>query len=233
MTAVAGGGDPSPRARGALEAFGQRVDEHLAADGPSLLRAVAGDPAHDLARDELVSNAALIMFGGIETTESMILNALWLFLSHPEQLALLRERPALLENAIEESLRCEAAVASFERFATRDTMLGDAAVRAGDAVTVLAGPANRDASFFPDPDRFDITRPNARHHLAFAAGPHVCLGMHLARLEARVAVAAVLEQLPGLQLDAARSVPPSGLVFRKPEALVVRWHAPGQERVRT
>ena len=228
MTAAAGGGVPSPRARAALAAFGQTVEEHLAADGSSLLRAVAGDPAHDLARDELVSNAALIMFGGIETTESMILNALWLLLTHPDQLALLRKRPELLENAIEESLRCEAAVASFERFATRDTVLGGTAVRAGDAVTVLAGPANRDPSFFGVPDRFDITRPNARNHLAFAAGPHVCLGMHLARLEARVAVATVLEALPGVALDAARSAPPRGLVFRKPETLVVRW-----ERVST
>jgi cytochrome P450 len=233
MTAAAGGSEPSRRAREALAAFGRTVEEHLAADGSSLLRAVAGDPAHDLALDELVSNAALIMFGGIETTESMILNALWLLLTHPDQLALLRERPELLENAIEESLRCEAAVASFERFATCDTMLGDDSVRAGDAVTVLAGPANRDPCFFPDPERFDITRPNARHHLAFAAGPHVCLGMHLARLEARVAVATVLEQLPGLELDAARSTPPSGLVFRKPEALVVRWQSPEQARVRT
>jgi hypothetical protein len=85
----------------------------------------------------------------------------------------------------------------------------------------LAG-ANRDPVEFPDPDRFDLHRPNARRHLAFAAGPHVCIGMDLARLEAREALTVLLRRLPGLRLD-DDAPPPTGLVFRKPERLPVRW----------
>jgi cytochrome P450 len=205
MTEAALGREPPAHTREAFGAFRAAVEPHLA--------------EAELAQEERVSNAALIMFGGIETTESLILNALWLLLTHRDQLALLREQPELLENAIEESLRYESAVASFERFARHDTVLGGVEVAAADAVTVLAGPANRDPRFFRDPDRFDITRSNARLHLAFAAGPHVCLGMHLARLEARVAVGRLLDAFPGIQLDEQRSAPPRGLVFRKPPSL--------------
>jgi len=212
MTEAALGREVPASAREAFEALGASIG--------SVPVVAAGN---DLSRTELVSNAALIMFGGIETTESLILNALWALLTHRDQLALLSEQPELLDNAIEESLRFEAAVASFERFATRDTVLGGTSIRVGEAVTVMAGAANRDPAFFRDPDRFDITRPNARQNLGFAAGPHVCLGMHLARLEARIAVATVVDALPGLELDEERSTPPRGLVFRKPESLVARW----------
>ena len=116
MTEAALGREPPPRSRDAFEAFRATMEPHLT--------------GYDLPREELVSNAALIMFGGIETTESLILNALWLLLTHRDQLALLHEKPELLDNAIEESLRYEAAVASFERFATRDTVLGGVAIAA-------------------------------------------------------------------------------------------------------
>jgi cytochrome P450 len=83
--------------------------------------------------------------------------------------------------------------------------------------------ANRDPAAFPDPDRFDVGRPNAGRHLAFARGPHVCIGMHLARLEAHTAVGRLLERLSGLRLDPAHPAAPRGLVFRKPPALRVLW----------
>jgi cytochrome P450 len=86
----------------------------------------------------------------------------------------------------------------------------------------IAG-ANRDPGVFPDPGRFDIRRGNAAQHLAFAHGPHFCLGAHLARAEALAAVRALLGGLPGLRLDPARPSAPRGLVFRKPPALHVRW----------
>jgi cytochrome P450 len=91
-------------------------------------------------------------------------------------------------------------------------------------VVSIAG-ANRDPAVFPDPDAFDVRRPNARLHIAFAHGPHVCLGMHLARLEAHTAVRRVLERLAGLRLDPAADPAPRGLVFRKPPELRVRWDA--------
>ncbi len=88
----------------------------------------------------------------------------------------------------------------------------------------LAG-ANRDPEVFADPDRFDVHRANAHRHLAFAIGPHFCIGAGLARLEATAAVAALLDQLSGLHLDPARPSAPHGLVFRKPPSLHVCWDA--------
>ena len=86
--------------------------------------------------------------------------------------------------------------------------------------------ANRDPAFFNEPDRFDIRRGNAKQHLTFAQGPHVCLGMHLARLEAHAAVAAAADLLAGLRLDPAAPRPePAGTVFRKPDRLDVVWDA--------
>jgi cytochrome P450 len=166
-------------------------------------------------------NEAVLLFGVIETTEGMICNALVHLLSHEDQLELVREDRSLLGNAIEESLRLEPAAASIDRYATREVELGGATIAKGDLVTVSIAGANRDPETFPDPDRFDVHRENAGRHLAFAAGPHVCLGMHLARLEARIAIERVLDRLPNVRLE--RPVAPRGLVFRKPPELHVRW----------
>jgi cytochrome P450 len=169
------------------------------------------------------------MFGGIETTEGMIANAAWHLLGHPSQLDLVRADPGLLPQAIEESLRLEPAAAVVDRYATRDAELGGAAVSRGDLVTVSVAGAGRDPAAFPDPDRFDVRRDNAGQNLAFARGPHFCLGVHLARLEARAALGAVLRYLPGLRLDPDHLVAPRGLVFRKPPALPVLWDAAGRD----
>jgi len=173
---------------------------------------------------EVISNAAVIMFGGIETTEGMIGNVILHLLKNPGQLALVREDPDLVPGAVEESLRLEPAAAVVDRYASRDIALGGAQIRAGDLVTVSLAGAGRDPAVFPDPDTFDVRRPNARLNLAFAHGPHFCLGAHLARLEAQAAVRAVLT-LPGLRLDPAHPAAPRGLVFRKPPSLRVRWIA--------
>ncbi|MGI8451703.1 MAG: cytochrome P450 [Streptosporangiaceae bacterium] len=181
--------------------------------------------ATGLSPDEIVSNAAVLMFGGIETTEGMIANAAWHLLSHPGQLDLVRADSGLLPQAIEESLRLEPAAAVVDRYATRDAELGGAAVSRGDLVSVSVAGAGRDPAAFPDPDRFDVRRGNAGQNLAFARGPHFCLGVHLARLEARAALGAVLRHLPGLRLDPDHPAAPRGLVFRKPPALPVLWDA--------
>jgi cytochrome P450 len=88
----------------------------------------------------------------------------------------------------------------------------------------IAG-ANRDPAVFEDPDRFEPSRRNARRHLAFAQGPHVCVGVHLARLETRLGMARLLQRLPALRLDAERPAAIRGLVFRKPPELHVLWDA--------
>jgi cytochrome P450 len=184
-----------------------------------------GEAAGPLTEREAVSNAAVLMFGGIETTEGMIANAMWHLLSHPAELELVLADRGLVPAAIEESLRLEPAAAVVDRYATRDTQLGGARIRAGDQVTVSLAGANRDPAAFPDPDTFQIRRPDAGRHLAFAHGPHFCLGAHLARLEAQTAVRTMLDLLPRLHLDPRSSTAPRGLVFRKPPELRVRWDA--------
>ncbi|MBO4255200.1 cytochrome P450 [Streptomyces griseorubiginosus] len=188
-------------------------------DTSSLLAAAAGR----LTVPEVASNAAVLMFGGIETTEAMITNALLHLLGDPGQLALVKDDFDLLDGAIEESLRLEPGAAVVDRYATRDTVLGPATVRRGDLVTVSLAGANRDPAVFPDPDRFDVRRPEARLQLAFAHGPHHCLAAHLARLETRIALQRLLERLPALRLDPDRPASPHGLVFRKPPTLHVLW----------
>ncbi|WP_344221925.1 cytochrome P450 [Kribbella sancticallisti] len=175
-----------------------------------------------LGTDEVVANAAVLMFGGIETTEGMITNALWHLLTNPSQLALVLADQSLIPNAVEESLRLEPSAAVVDRYATRDVELSGASIKRGDLVTVSLAGAGRDPAVFPDPDQYDVRRSNARRHLAFASGPHICLGMHLARLEAVTALTALLTRLPDLRLEPT-SPPPHGLVFRKPTAVNVTW----------
>ena len=217
-------GEPVPQA--ARTAFGELREAVLAATdrGPgSSLVAAAVRGAGALDPEEAVPDAAVIMFGGIETTDAMIANAVLHLLLHPDQAALVETEPDLLQNAIEESLRLEPAAAVIDRYATRDVELDGAAIEAGEPVTISLAGANRDPAAFAEPDRFDVRRANARVHVAFAHGPHVCIGLHLARLEARTAVARVLERLPALRLVEPREAAPRGLVFRKPPVLRVRW----------
>ena len=189
-------------------------------------RAAVAELRAEVAVGDDPADVATLLFGGIETTEGMIANALLHLLTHPDQLARIRNDPALIPNAIEESLRLEPTAATIDRYATRDTVLEEAPIHKGDLVTISIAAANRDPAAFEHPDRFDIERPNAKQHLAFAHGPHVCIGMHLARLEAQTAVHRTLERLPDLRLDPARPEPkPRGLVFRKPEALRATWSA--------
>ncbi len=208
VQAMTAGGEPSDDAAGAFA-------ELTAAIGPS---------AHaELSDSEAASNAAVILFGGIETTEGMIATALWHLLREPGGAERALADAAWLAGAIEESLRLEPAAAMVDRYATADTSLAGAAIAAGDLVAVSVTGANRDPAVFSDPDRFDPLRPNAKRHLAFASGPHVCIGVHLARLETHTAVRRALERLPELALEDARSAAPRGLVFRKPPQLEVTW----------
>jgi hypothetical protein len=205
-------GQPIPRtAQDAFGALRAAIEASLAS--PSLM----ADVAASLSVDATVSNAAVLLFGGIDTVEGMITNAVLHLLTYPDQ------RPAdadALAKFVEESLRLEPAAALLDRYATRDIELGGALIRAGDLVSVSLSGAHRDPAVFAEPDRFDLGRANLRQHLAFARGPHFCLGAELARLEANIALAAILE-LPELRL--VRGGSPRGLVFRKPVELPVRW----------
>lgn len=207
-------GEAAPRAVAALR---ERVDATVAGGAGVLAEARA-----TLAPDEVASNAAVMLFGGIETSEGMTASLLWHVLSDPAALAAVRTDRSLVGNAVEESLRLEPAAGRVDRFATRDVVLDGARIRQGDLVIVSLTAADRDPATYAEPDRFDLTRPNARTHLTFAQGPHACVGLHLARLEAAAALDAVLDGWPGVRLaDGARA--PTGVVFRKPRDLPVLW----------
>ncbi|WP_419943166.1 cytochrome P450 [Candidatus Palauibacter sp.] len=222
-------GDPDVRrtGKGAADAFGRALEPILEElerepDG-SLLSDLVCDHVDPLTAEEIRSNALIILFGGIETTESMIANAVWALLSHPEQCTPARSSETSLDLAIEETLRWEPAVQSAARHATRDTEIRGVRISKGEVVHCMLGAANRDPAHFHDPDRFDATRRNAGDHLSFAVGRHFCLGAPLARLETRIVLETLWSRCPGLRLDPDRPGAPHGYEFRKPKTLWVRW----------
>jgi cytochrome P450 len=218
---TAGRGIPEAAA-GAFDALTERVQSVISGGGHASLLADAA--AHSgLTPDEVVSNAAVLLFGGIETTAGMIANATLQLLQQPSWLERARGDPDLLDRAIEESLRLEPAAAVIDRYATADTELGGARITRGELVRISITAANRDPAVYPEPDSFDPSGPRPPTHLAFAQGPHVCVGIHLARLEARVGLGILLRRLPTLRLDPARPARVRGLVFRKPQELSVLW----------
>ena len=222
-------GDEGTRERGKVAAreFGAYVTPFLrgveAVPEGSLIGGL--ERTAPLTEAEMVANLLIVLFGGIETTESMIGNALWAALSHPAIARTLAANPdpAMIEAVIEESMRWESAVQSCTRFTTEAVEIRGVEVGAGETVQCMLGAANRDPAHFPDPDRFDPGRPNARDHLAFGAGRHFCLGASLARIEAEQALARVFGALPGVRLDPERAARPYGHEFRTPAAVWVRW----------
>jgi cytochrome P450 len=157
-----------------------------------------------LSNEELTANIILLFGAGHETTVNLIGNGLLALHRNPDQLALLKEKPALIANAVEEFLRYDSSVQLTGRVALED--IDDAGGRKfarGERVLCLLGSANRDPAAYPEhPDRLDITRQNIRLH-SFGGGIHFCLGAQLARIEAEVAIATLLRRLPGLTLDDA------------------------------
>jgi len=165
----------------------------------------------------------LLLPAGAETTYRLLGNLLFGVMT-TGQIDELREDRALMPNAIEESLRWEAPVQLVARGPTRDVEIAGFPIPAGENLTLSLGSANRDETVFEDPDRYDLHRKTAHDHLAFAEGPHRCLGEHLARAETTAAINALLDRLEGLQLDPGDSDPHvHGLAFRSPTALPVTF----------
>jgi cytochrome P450 len=176
-----------------------------------------------LTDEEICSFLRLLLPAGAETTYRSSSNLLWGLLSHPDQLDALRTDRKLMAQAIEEGLRWEAPLIGIMRTAARDTEVAGVAVPEGSVIAVNIGSANHDEKYWEHPEEFDIFRP-PRQHLAFAWGPHMCLGLHLARMETRVALTQVLDRLPGLGFDPdVEPTPITGAVFRAPTALHVAW----------
>jgi cytochrome P450 len=151
-----------------------------------------------LTADELMGNLALLLVAGFETTTNLLGNGLHLLLERPGHAARLRADPELAPAFVEEILRYDSPVHLTERFASADTQVAGVPVPAGSEMVLLLGAANRDPRRFPDPDRFDPDRPG-NAPLSFGAGAHYCLGAPLARLEAQVALPALLRRFPRIE----------------------------------
>jgi pimeloyl-[acyl-carrier protein] synthase len=174
-------------------------EERPLADG--LLRSLveAEVDGERLSEDEVIANAIVTMVGGQETTTNLIGSGLLTLLRQPAKLAELRDRPDILESAVEELLRYESPSQHTGRICPQDTLLGGTLIKKGDAVMAVMAAGNRDAERFPDPDTLDLARPDNRH-LAFGWAAHFCFGAPLARMEGRIAFRALLDRLRNLRL---------------------------------
>jgi cytochrome P450 len=187
-----------------LHAFNTWLDDHLrrlrAHPGPDLLSQLVHleDEGSRLDDVELRATAGLLLAAGFETTVNLLGNGTQLLLADPGQLAVLRAAPDRWPDAVEEVLRFESPVQVTGRGAVRPTTVAGVPVAAGAHVTLLLAAANRDPEVFTEPQRFDVTRENAREHLAFSGGRHFCLGAALARVEGEVGLRSLFERLPGL-----------------------------------
>jgi cytochrome P450 len=161
--------------------------------------AAAEDAGDTLKRNELLNTLSLLLIAGNETTTNLISNAVLALTRNPDQLELLRKSPERIPAAVEEFLRYDSPVQMTSRIATRDHEFCGERVRRGQQMILLLGSANRDPDVFPDPDRLDVTRSDVRH-LSFSHGIHFCLGAQLARLEAGLALEALITRFPGLKL---------------------------------
>ena len=179
-----------------------------------------------LTDEAIIAFLRLLLPAGLETTYRSSGNLLYLLLTHPEQLAMVQQNRSLIPAAIEEGLRVETPLTMVMRTTTQEIEIGGKTIPADAQVDMCMGSANRDESRWPDPNTFDIQRP--RHaHIAFAAGIHMCLGMHLARLETRVMLNSLFDRVKDLALvpddgigDKSMIV---GLTFRSPNKLPVTF----------
>jgi cytochrome P450 len=176
-----------------------------------------------LTDDEICAFLRLLLPAGAETTYRSSSNLLVGLLTNREQLDALRADRALMPQAIEEGLRWEPPLLGIMRTATRDTEVVGTPVPAGAIVAVSIGAANHDERYWENAEQYDLFR-EPKQHLAFAWGPHMCLGLHLARMETRVVLTQLLDRLPNLRLDPDQPEPQiTGMVFRAPPAIHVVW----------
>nr|CEL14525.1 putative cytochrome P450 hydroxylase [Kibdelosporangium sp. MJ126-NF4]CTQ88890.1 putative cytochrome P450 hydroxylase [Kibdelosporangium sp. MJ126-NF4] len=207
--------DPAKVAHGgkALRAYfetlvaGITVDDRVEDDQPDLTRALVR--AGMLDHDELISMLMLLLLAGHTTTVNLIGNGVHALLTNPDQFALLRARPDLLPQAIEELLRLAGPLqVSLPRITLEEVKVADATIPPGSMVHVVIGAANRDAFRFTDPQRLDITRAD-NQHLSFGHGVHFCVGAALARMEAQVAIGSLVARFENLRM----AVPENELVW--------------------
>jgi cytochrome P450 len=204
--------------------FRELIAARRARPGDDLLSELirAEDDGQRLSEPELIATCVLLLVAGHETTVGLISNAILALLRHPDQLAALRADPGLAAGAVEETLRYDAPVQLTGRVARGGMQVGPVSAPDGAVLLLLLAAAGRDPAVFAEPDSFDIRR-GAANHLAFAAGPHFCLGAPLARLEAAIAVRAFATRLAGAELDPAGLAYKPNLNLRGPARLTVRF----------
>ena len=215
--AVTAGEDMPSSGLRAFEELKAAVRRNLSSS--SLLGLV--ETAGTLDVDEIASNVAVLLFGGIVTSESSTAIAFRYLLEDGDRREKVDSDRAMVRPFVEETLRLEPSAAAVDRYATMDVTLGEAHIAEGDLVRVSLSAANRDPGVFPEPDRLDVGRESKGKSLTFARGPHACLGIHLARLETAAAVDALLDS--DSDLVAGDLAPVTGLVFRVPETVAAEW----------
>ena len=160
---------------------------------------VAEEEGDRLTVDEMYSTCVLVLVAGHETTTRLISNGVYTLLQHRDQLEKLKRDPELMSNAVEEMLRYEPPVQLMPRYALDDTEFYGKKIKKNQLIVPIIASANRDPSANENPDVFDITRKNIKH-ISFGYGPHLCLGLNLARLEAKIAFNMLFERFPNLTL---------------------------------
>jgi cytochrome P450 len=196
------------------------IKKHPREDLLSTLLSRESEPGA-LNREEIFSNAVLLLAAGHETTTNLIGNAMLALLQHPDQLKLLRDNPALMPGAVDEFLRYDSPVQWTSRVAGEAIDLGGHAVERGQIVLASLGAANHDPAVFTDPEQLDIRRVASRH-IAFGQGPHYCLGAALAKMEASIAITLLLSRFPNLRLKTTKLPRIGGLTFRGVKELPVK-----------
>ncbi len=192
-------------ARTALtEYFAQEIADHRAHPREDLISGlIAAQEGSDVLSDyEMTGILILLLIAGNVTTTDLIGNCVLALCQRPEQLHKLQADPALTNATIEETLRYDSPVLGTSRIPLQDVEVSGCPIPAHNTVVVSIAGANRDPAVTPDPERFDITRPEIHHH-AFGGGPHYCLGAPLARLEAQIAIGSLVQRFPHLRLDPA------------------------------
>lgn len=199
------------------------IEERRKAPGDDLISVLANGELDGqvLDNEHVLGFLRLLLPAGAETTYRSSSNLIFGLLSNPDQWQALGDDRGLMIQAIEEGLRWEVPLTGIGRLCVEDVELAGVEIPAGSHVQVLIGAANRDETRWENPDVFDIHRP-PRQHMSFAFGPHRCLGMHLARMETKVCLDALLDRLPNLRLDPdAEDVHITGRGFRSPRNLPV------------
>jgi cytochrome P450 len=203
--------------------FREEIGKRRADPGDDLLSLLiaARDEQDRLSEDELVATAMLLLFAGHETTTNLLSTATLTMMRNPDQRARLAANPELASSAVEEFLRYEAPTNAMGRIVRRTHEVRGVTLKEGDRLFAIINAANRDETQFPDADKVDVGRQPNRH-LTFGQGAHFCLGAQLARLEARLALPALIERLPGMSPGSSPPVWLDSLVMRGLKSLPVR-----------